>query len=400
MAPYAGGGVDRLRLLVSALAVASLLGYTSGALAQTVRGVTDTEVVIGTITDLSSIGALQGVNNSDAIRMAFDDVNIKGGVHGRKIKYIVEDSRSDVSHAKQAMSKMLNSDNVFIMLADGGTPMNDANMPEQFARNVPNVFPLTAARSMYEPYNRLKFAQFASYYDQTRSAVKYFAEQRGRKAFCGMYQDAGMGNEVALGVIAQTEANGVKVVATSTHKGADTDFDAPVARLKEAGCDVIVLAGVVPDSSRIIQTVRKTGWNVDLVGQFVAYDMAVASLPGGVAEGFFCMTPGFYAYPNDPRPAVQEFAKQYKQRYGRDPNFHGEAGYTAASIVLTALDKAGTDLTVDTFIKAMESIHDYKDIFGSELSFGPDQHHGSTTSFLNIVHEGRWVPVTQQALSY
>jgi branched-chain amino acid transport system substrate-binding protein len=151
MAPYAGGGVDRLRLLVSALAVASLLGYTSGALAQTVRGVTDTEVVIGTITDLSSIGALQGVNNSDAIRMAFDDVNIKGGVHGRKIKYIVEDSRSDVSHAKQAMSKMLNSDNVFIMLANGGTPMNDANMPEQFARNVPNVFPLTAARSMYDP---------------------------------------------------------------------------------------------------------------------------------------------------------------------------------------------------------------------------------------------------------
>ena len=65
-----------------------------------------------------------------------------------------------------------------------------------------------------------------------------------------------------------------------------------------------------------------------------------------------------------------------------------------------ALDKAGKDLTVDSFIKAMESIHDYTDIFGSHLSFGPDQHHGSTKSFLTVVHEGRWVPVVQQALAY
>jgi branched-chain amino acid transport system substrate-binding protein len=55
---------------------------------------------------------------------------------------------------------------------------------------------------------------------------------------------------------------------------------------------------------------------------------------------------------------------------------------------------------LDSFIKAVESIHDYTDIFGSHLSFGPDQHHGSTSSFLTVVHEGRWVPVMPQALSY
>ena len=48
----------------------------------------------------------------------------------------------------------------------------------------------------------------------------------------------------------------------------------------------------------------------------------------------------------------------------------------------------------------MEAIHDYKDIFGSELSFGPDQHHGSTRSFLTVVKNGRWVPVEQSALGY
>jgi branched-chain amino acid transport system substrate-binding protein len=387
-----------VRGVVCTLAVCFTAAYAQAA--DAVRGVTATEVVIGTITDLSGVTAVQGVNNSDAIRMAFDEANAKGGVNGRKIKYIVEDNQYTVPRSVQAMNKLLNSDEVFATLDDGGTPMNDANMPAQFAKNVPNLFPLTAARSMYEPYNRLKFAQFASYYDQMRSAVKYFAEKRGRKAFCVMYQDSDFGKDVLAGVVAQTAAMNMKVIATTAHKPTDTDFNAAVSKLHDAGCDAVMLGTIVRDTNIIIQTARKMNWNVDLVGQFAAYDTAVATLPGGATEGFFCMTPALYAYPDDPRPAVQDFAKRYKAKFGRDPNFHGEVGYTAAQLVLLALDRAGKDLTVDSFIKAMESIHDYKDIFGSELSFGPDQHHGSTKSFLTIVKDGRWVPVEEAALAY
>src|ERR1700733_7635375 len=147
-----------------------LMASTIANAADPVRGVTDTEIIIGTITDLSGVAAVQGVDNSDAVRMAFDEANEKGGVNGRKIKYVVEDNQYQVPRAAQAMNKLLNNDNVFSTIDDGGTPMNDANMPTQFAKNVPNMFPLTAARSMYEPYNKLKFAQFASYYDQMRAA--------------------------------------------------------------------------------------------------------------------------------------------------------------------------------------------------------------------------------------
>ncbi len=368
--------------------------------ADPVRGVTDTAIVIGQITDLSGVTAVQGVNNSDAIRMAFDEINAKGGIHGRKIKHIVEDNQYTVPRAVQAMNKLLNNDNIFMALSDGGTPMNDANMPAQFAKNVPNVLPLTAARIMYEPYSKLKFGQFASYYDQMRSAVKYFAEKRGRKAFCVMYQDSDFGKDVLAGVVAQTEAMGIKVVATTAHKPTDTDFNANVTKLKDAGCDAILLGTIVRDTNIIVQTARKMSWNVDLIGQFAAYDTAVASLPGGATEGFFCMTPALYAYPDDPRPEVQDFAKRFKAKYGREPNFHGEVGYTAANVVIQALQNAGHDLTVDSFIAGMEKISSYKDIFGTELSFGPNQHHGSSKSFLTVVKDGRWVPVEQAALAY
>ena len=177
--PSSGGGRAQLRLF--ATAALTLAAFTASASAQTLRGVTDTEIVIGTATDLSGVTAVQGVNNSDAIRMAFDDVNAKGGVHGRKIRYVVEDMQYQVPRAVQAMNKLLNLDNIFLAMDDGGTPMNNANMPAMFEKNVPNMFPLTAARSMYEPFNQLKFGQFSSYYDQMRAGGEVFRRAEGQE---------------------------------------------------------------------------------------------------------------------------------------------------------------------------------------------------------------------------
>lgn len=63
-----------------------------------------------------------------------------------------------------------------VRIGNGGTPHNDAVMPSMFETNVPNVFSLTCARSMYELFNRLKFGRFASHYDQIRAGARSAAE--------------------------------------------------------------------------------------------------------------------------------------------------------------------------------------------------------------------------------
>src|SRR5215469_5643913 len=177
-------------LLVTAVFITT---FTIAASAEGVRGVTDTEIVIGTISDLSGVTSVQGVNNIDAIRMAFDDVNAKGGIHGRKIKYIVEDMQYLMPKAIEGINKLLNRDDIFFATANDGTSMNNAVMPLMFAKNVPNVFPLSPARPMYEPFDRLKFGFFASYYDQMRAGTKYFVEHEGKKAVCILYQQSDFG---------------------------------------------------------------------------------------------------------------------------------------------------------------------------------------------------------------
>lgn len=392
----------RRRVLTALLLAGAWCGATAiPARAASQRGVSDTEIVIGTITDLSGVTAVQGVNNSQAIRMAFDEANAKGGVHGRKIRYIVEDNQYQVPRAVQALNKMLNLDDVFILMDDGGTPMNDANLPTQLEHGVPNIFPLTAARSMYQPFNRLKFGQFASYYDEMRAGIKYFVEQKGKKRVCAMYQDTDFGRDVLAGVVDQLKAANLTLAGQTAHKPTDTDFTASLTRLRDANCDLITTGTIVRDTSLILATAKKMGWKVDFLGQFASYDTAVAEAPGGAGEGYYAMSPSLIAYPDDPRPAVQEFTRKYKARYGIEPNFLGEMGYTAAQIVLLALDRAGPDLTTDSFIKALESIKNYQDIFGSPpLSLSETEHHGSSQAWLSVVKGGRWVPAVDHPLGY
>ena len=145
------------------------------------------------MTDLSGVTAVQGSNAANSIRMAFDDVNAKGGIHGRKIRFIVEDMEYLVPKAVQAMNKLVNRDNIFLSISSGGTPQMDAVLPMMLEKGVPSVFPLTCARSMYEPLNKYKYGQFASYFDQMRACVKYFAETKGKKVIGSMYQDTDFG---------------------------------------------------------------------------------------------------------------------------------------------------------------------------------------------------------------
>jgi branched-chain amino acid transport system substrate-binding protein len=386
-------------LRAAAIALPIVSGVTAAA-ADPVHGVTDSEILIGTVTDLSGVTAIQGVNNANAIRMLFDEANAKGGINGRKIRYIVEDSQYQVPRAVQAMNKLLNNDRVFMTLQDGGTPMNNATWPMAIEKDTPKLLPLTAARSMYEPYHRLKFSQTSSYVDQMRAGVKYFVEQRGKKVLCVMYQDTDFGKDVLAGVTMQAEAENLTVAATTAHRPTDTDFSAAVTKLREANCDLVALGSIVRDTTMIIATVKKAGWDVDLLGQAASYDTAVATAPGGAGEGFYSMTPTLYVYPDDPRPEIRDLMARYRARYGIDMNYIGQTGVSVAEIALEALKRAGRDLTVDSLVTAMESLHEFSDIYGNVYSFGAHQHHGSTRAFLAVVKDGRWVPVVEEPLAY
>ena len=380
-----------VKTLAAATAAASL---ATAASAQT-RGVTATEVTFGMHTDLSGVAATYGVSSSNAVKMRFDEINDAGGINGRKLKVIIEDQAYQVPKAVQACNKLINRDKVFAFVAPLGTPMNNACFKDQFAVGVPNLFPLSAARSMYEPYERLKFYGAASYVDQVRSGIDYFVKTKGKKAVCVMYQDTDFGKEVLEGAEQQTKKLGIKIVETTAHKPTDQDFTAPITKLRSAGCDLIVMGTIVRDSIVPYTTARKAGWNdVDFLGSAAVYDLVVGAAQG--MEGFYGMGLTEMPYVDSGVASVKKFVEDYKKKFNVDPNIGAVYGYVAADLTVQGLKNAGKDLTLDSFIKGLEAIKNYKDIFnGPQVSFGPNIRQGANSSFLAQVKGGKWTRVTE-----
>ena len=87
---------------------------------------------------------------------------------------------------------------------------------------------------------------------------------------------------------------------------------------------------------------------------------------------------------------VSDWWLRYEKRFGKEPGIAAMEGYRAADLTVTALEIAGKELSLKTFIQALESIKDYQDLFGYRVSFGPGDHHGVNESVLSAVRNGRW----------
>jgi branched-chain amino acid transport system substrate-binding protein len=224
------------------------------------QGVTKDEIVLGMHADLSGVAASFSVGVVNSIRMRIDEVNESGGINGRKLRLVVEDTGYQVPKAIQAANKLINRDGVFAMIGNLGTGQNNAVMPEQLKAGIPNIFPISWADSMSKPFHPLKFALYAPYSEQIRVAVKYMVEKKGKKTVCAMYQDTDYRTEVFNGAKAQLDAMGMKFAEVTTHKPTDQDFTPQLTKLRAANCDLIAMGTIVRDTVIPYSSASKMGW--------------------------------------------------------------------------------------------------------------------------------------------
>ena len=378
-----------------ALAAAFAVG-SGGALAQAQQGVSKNEIVIGSIQDLS--GPLAGFGKQVRLGMMLrvDEANEMGGVNGRKLKLLVEDSGYDPRKAVLAAQKLVNQDRIFAMVAHIGTAQNLAAMPVQFEKNVVNFFPVTAAREMYEPFHRLKFSFATTYYDQMRVYLPELVKQKGAKKVCAVYQDDEFGLEVLRGTEAGLKTINMELAEKTSFKRGATDFSSQVARMKAAGCDFVAMGTIIRETIGVIGESRKTGFSPTFLGSSAAYTDLIHKLGGAAMNGLYATMATQHPYLDEASQPIRFWATKYKTKFNEDPTVFSVYGYNAVDAFIRAAGKAGPNLTTDSFVKAMESMTIPPDIFGSaEMSFGPKKRLGSTATRLSQITDGRWKVISE-----
>ena len=379
-----------LSLIATTLALASSLGHAQS------QGVSKDEILVGTIQDLSGPLAGFGKQIRLGMNLRVDEINEQGGINGRKVKLLVEDSGYDPKKAVLAAQKLVNQDKIFMMLGHLGTAQNNAAMPVQFEKNVINFFPVTAAREMYDPFHKLKYAFAATYFDQMRTTLPGLVKQKASKKVCAIYQDDEFGLEVLRGAEAGLKASGMEFAEKTSYKRGATDFSSQVARMKVAGCDLVVLGTIIRETIGTIGESRKTGFNPTFVGSSACYTDLIHKLGGKAMDGLYATMTVQNPYTDETDSKIRFWANKYKTKFNEDPTVFSVYGYTIVDAFANAATKAGASLNTESFIKAMDTMKIPPDIFGSApATFSPTKRLGSDASRMSQITDGKWKVISE-----
>jgi branched-chain amino acid transport system substrate-binding protein len=379
--------------LVSAVAVASLFSFQ--ALAQS-QGVSKTEITLGSIQDLSGPIAGFGKQVRNGLILRADELNEQGGINGRKVKLLIEDSAYDPKKAVLAAQKLVNQDKIFMMVGHIGTAQNLATFPVLFDKNVINFFPVTAAREMFDPFHKLKYAFAATYFDQMRTAVPKLVKEKNAKKVCTMYQDDEFGLEVMRGAEEGLKTLNMSFTEKTSYKRGATDFSSQVAKMKSSGCDFVVLGTIIRETIGGIGESRKTGFNPSFLASSAGYTDLIHKLGGPAMNGLYATMTAQHPYLDEASQPIRFWANKYKTKFNEDPTVFSAYGYTIMDGFIRAASKAGANLNTESFIKAMDTMTIPVDIFGSDVgTFGPNKRLGSNNSRLSQITDGKWKVISE-----
>ena len=363
------------------------------------RGITADTIKLGSHTDLSGGLAIWGVPATNGQRMRFEEANANGGIHGRNIEFIVEDSQYQMPVSVKATNKLLNVDKIFMMVGAMGTPMNIAVMPRMFEAGVPNLFPISAAVQMYEPLHPMKFSYFVSYRDQARAGMAHMTRKFGVKSVCLQALATDYGAEVEVGFNQAVEELGLDVAYVGHHKGAETEFTGTVTAIKNSGCELLVLGPFVKDTILLYSAARDAGWDAPIIGNMVSYVPEVAQASNGRTEGLYTVA-SFYMPDFELAPAdswTGQWYARYRELFNEEPAAQSIIGYVIADLTVRALEAAGPDVSVEKVLAALEKIENYEDPFGGpSLTFSPTKHQGGNYLYLYEVIDSKWQVIEER----
>jgi branched-chain amino acid transport system substrate-binding protein len=361
--------------------LAFMLCLAVSASASENRGVTPTEIRIGVIPDLTGPATFGSRNHLWSIRNYLNELNAGGGIYGRKIKLYVEDGKYNPSIAVNAFKKLVLKDEVFGMMANMGSAAVKAELPLIENYQVPLISPAVTSEWIYNPPRKYIFATMLSQGFSARVLIDYLVNELGdKKPRIGvMYIKTELGQEALREVQDHADMYGFKIVAEVDYAPADIDLSGQVTKLKAANVDYVMVCGITREGPYAMKEAAKLDWKPQFIFPGVSSDENIFTLG---REAMFYGKPPLGASEYYPMSADFPDKKILLGWLKQDPeqkelctyNLHG---LTYVKTLVEGLRRVGKDLTVEGFVKAMETIKDWDNGGQGPVTFGPNDRQGT-----------------------
>jgi len=342
------------------------------------RGITDDTVKLGALLGLSGRAAVLGKNLGAALEAYFAWVNDTGGIHGRKIQLLIEDNGWEPSIALGAAKKLISQDNVLAFVNSFGTAPTHGLFNFIESEKVPTL-PYSYSRTMVDPLKRYLFNFLASYYSQGIGGVNFvYSNFKNKSPKIGLITVEGdAGDDIIAGAKAAAENHGFKLAAVQQFPQNAVDYSSQVLNLKRANVDFVFFAGSPTQNATILNEIEKLGWNPKYIMNDPAYSPKLLKLAPTVNGAYWIKV--MYDY-NEDISSIQNVRKLTEKYSDFKPTAVAYlVGWTCAEIMTAGLKKAGRDLTLESFMKSLESLKDEPMSAIGPVTFSPTSHSAGDT---------------------
>lgn len=354
-------------------------------------------VKIGFIGPLTGDYANYGTLCRQAVEMAIDEINAKGGVNGASIKLFAEDSEGDSQKALAAMEKLSSSDKVCAIIGPVLTGETFSVAERAQAEGIVIITPSASHKDITNVGDYI-FRTTPSDGLQGEVAGKYWSQVLGYTKLAVLYAK----NDYSQGLYeSMSEAftqDGGRIVAAETFMVGDKDFKTQLTKLKNTDAQAIYLPDYTAEMAQILEQAAQLGIDKPFLSGDGFLSEEIYSLAGQYTDGVVYTASARVEESNKNK----EFKDAYTARWGIGPDSFATNAYDATYILVSVIEKVGTDRKA---IKTgMEQVKDFEGVNGI-INFAPNgdlvayqgiyEVHGTTPEYLGAfaVEDGKLVQV-------
>jgi branched-chain amino acid transport system substrate-binding protein len=356
-------------------------------------GVSSDTILFGQAAALEGPSSALGQGMRQGIFAAFEEINAKGGIHGRKLKLISRDDGYDPDRSVAQTKRLIEDDKVFALIGAVGTPTAIATVPISSALNVPFIGPFTGAEFLRSPDLQNVINIRASYSAEAEAWIKHLTEDLHFKRIAIFYQDDSFGRDGLRGVKRALERRGLELTAEGTFERNTKAVGSALRTIKRAEPEAVVMVGTYGPCAEFIKLAHKRDFNPTFVNISFVGANALAKELGAEGSGVIVSQVVPFPWDTSLKVVADYHAAEGAIDPGLTPDFVSLEGYLSGRLVAAALDMAGPNPTRAGLLQLINDVGKF-DIGGNIMTFGAKSRDAPPRVFLTVIQpDGTFRPI-------